>query len=111
MVLNETNKDENITIFQSLKKKRNTGPFGLSKENPKLCSPNIQSFFCKIVNKCKKEQTSPDCLKIAKFIPLYKNGDKMNPEIYRLFSLLSPKGKINEKILFKHLIIFLANAS
>ena len=101
MVLNETNFDEISTIIESLKNKRNTGLSGISKEIPKLCSPIIEADLCTLNHKCLKKQTFPGCLNNVKFVPLYRNGNELNPEIYRHCSLLSPIGKILEKVLYK----------
>ena len=103
MVLNKTNIDEITAILKKLKNKRSTGPSGISNEILKLCSPVIEPYICKIVNKCIEEETFPDCLKVAKVISLYKKGDKTIPENYRPISLLSPIGKIIEKILHKQM--------
>ena len=59
--------------------------------------------YKKIVNECAKVRTFPDCLKIAKGIPLYKKDDKLHLEKYRPISLLSPVGKIIENVFYKQL--------
>ena len=51
----------------------------------------------------------PEQMKIAKVIPLFKKGDKLDPSNYRPISLLSTLSKILEKIIFKRTMNFLKN--
>ena len=46
-------------------------------------------------------------LKLAKVIPIFKNGDKKDISSYRLISILSFFSKIFEKAMYKHLINFI----
>ena len=48
----------------------------------------------------------PDCLKIAKIIPVFKNGDKSEINNYRPISILSPFSKILEKLIYARTIEF-----
>ena len=49
----------------------------------------------------------PDSMKLAKIIPLFKKGDKLEIGNYRPISLLSSFSKILEKIVFTRMIAFL----
>ena len=49
----------------------------------------------------------PDCLKIAKVIPLFKKGAKTNATSYRLISILSILSKLAEKIMSSQIRGFL----
>ena len=49
----------------------------------------------------------PSLFKIAKIIPIYKNGDKSNPDNYRPISLLNTFSKLLEKIVAKRLVCYL----
>ena len=42
-------------------------------------------------------------LKIAEVVPIYKKGDKNQPENYGPISILSPIGKVTEKVLLKQM--------
>ena len=49
----------------------------------------------------------PDAYKIAQVIPLFKGGDKENPNSYRPISLLPTLGKLFEKVISTRVIKFL----
>lgn len=49
----------------------------------------------------------PSQFKIAKVVPVFKSGDKTNPDNYRPISLLSSFSKILEKVVARRLLIFL----
>ena len=50
----------------------------------------------------------PQCLKIAKIAPFFKNGDCSEPTNYRPISLLPAIGKLFEKLLYKRIYTFLS---
>ena len=49
----------------------------------------------------------PNELKLAKVIPIFKNGDKQDISNYRPISILSFFSKIFEKTMYNHLINFI----
>ena len=49
----------------------------------------------------------PNCLKLAKVIPVYKKGDQQECNNYRPISLLSNISKLIEKLLYNTLYKFL----
>ncbi|MFO7795213.1 MAG: reverse transcriptase family protein [Promethearchaeia archaeon] len=60
-----------------------------------------------IFNSCIKNGFFPVCLKVAKILPLFKKGDKDNPNNYRPITILSPVSKVFEKIIKSRFISFL----
>ena len=54
-----------------------------------------------IFNDCLTSGIYPHCLKIAKILPIFKEGDIDDPSDYRPLSLLPVPGKIFERIIFK----------
>ena len=49
----------------------------------------------------------PDCFKLARVIPIFKNGSQMSLKNYRPISLLSVFNRILEKLMFKRLMNFI----
>ena len=50
----------------------------------------------------------PQCLKIAKIVPFFKNSDRSEPTNYIPISLLPAIGKLFEKLLYKRIYTFLS---
>ena len=106
-VLSRTNSYEISTLIRKLNNKKSSGYDCISnkilKETKDVITPYLETLF----NKCIQTGTFPDDYKIAKVIPLFKGGDKTNPNSYRPISLLPAIGKLFEKLLAKRLINFL----
>ena len=45
----------------------------------------------------------PDCLKVAKVVPIFKKGDSEDLNNYRPVSVLSPISKVFERVVLKRL--------
>ena len=73
----------------------------------KLSKHIIAPVLTTIFNNCITEGIYPDALKVAKVIPMHKNGDTSNPSNYRPISILPHFSKIFEKILLEDLQSFL----
>lgn len=67
----------------------------------------IISPLTKVINCCINSSTFPDALKLAKVVPIHKNGDIDNVNNYRPISLLPIFSKIVEKILCQQMISYL----
>ena len=106
MVLHPTNEHEISKILRQMKNKKSTGYDGISNEILKCCSPVVEHYLAKVINKCFNEEIIPDCLKKTKVLPLHKKGDKSNPGNYRPISLLSPLSKVIEKVLLRRMMKF-----
>lgn len=69
-----------------------------------------QSFYdtlAKVINQSFKEGVFPSQLKVAKVIPIHKNGSKVEASNYRPISLLASISKIYEKLVHHRLLEFL----
>ena len=74
MVLNYTNELEVSKIVTSLKNKKSSGHDGISNEILESCSPIIEKHLVGSFNNCIEKQFFPECLKLAKVLPLFKTG-------------------------------------
>ena len=106
MVFNNTTAEEITKILHNLKNKKSTGYDGISNEILKCCSPIIEPYIADVFNKCLEKSIFPQSLKIARVIPLFKKGDRSNPENYRPISLLSSLSKVFEKVICKRMTKF-----
>ena len=66
----------------------------------------IANPLSKIFNKSLSHGIFPDLLKIARIIPIFKNGDSTDPKNYRPISLLPSFSKILEQIIYIRLTSF-----
>ena len=106
MFLQPTDHWEVAKILKQMKNKKSYGLDGISNEILKCSSPVIEPVKAAVFNKCIEERTFPKCLKIAKVIPIFRKGDKSNPENYRPIGLLSSISKVFEKSLQSRMIKF-----
>lgn len=60
--------------------------------------------FC--LNRCLEEGYFPNEFKLAKVIPIYKNGERSDPNNYRPISLIPTLAKVFEYILFRQVYNF-----
>ena len=71
--------------------------------------PDMIEPITYIVNLSLQSGVMPDCCKIAKIIPIFKEGDKNDPGNYRPISLLPFLGKIIEYFANQQLTTFIEN--
>ena len=73
----------------------------------KISAPIIVPLFVKIINKSFELGIFPKALKLAKVIPIFKAGSRLDVNNYRPISLLPTFSKIIEKLMHKRLFSFL----
>ena len=104
--------DEQVcTIFKELKNKKSIGFDGIDIKILKHSAEIICKYLCIGLNKCISEGMFPRTMKIAKVIPIHKEGKKVSPSNYRPISILGNLSKIFEKVIQKRLIRYLEKFS
>ena len=98
---------ELCNIIQKLKNKNSFGPDGISNKVLKLCCNSIIEPLQILINRCMREGSFPKSLKIAKVVPIYKDGDKNKFDNYRPISMLSGLAKIFERVIYNRTVSFL----
>ena len=99
MVMFETNHREVLDVINSLKSKFSCGPDDICNEIIRQLGVVIAPLISDIFNECIHLDVFPDLLKIAKVVPMFKDGDKTDPGNYRPISLLSCLSKVVEKLI------------
>ena len=105
--LSPTNSIEVSTLISSLQCKKSTGPNSIPTDILQLLNNEISTPISNIVNLSFSSGSFPDILEIAKVIPVFKNGSKLDVNNYRPISLLSNINKIFEKLMFSRIYSFL----
>ena len=93
-------------IVNNMDSKQSTGCNGISNFLLKKIISCIQTPFCQLINKSIFSGTFPDEMKIAKVIPLYKDGSVEEPNNFRPISLLPVLSKVLEKYIFWRTVEF-----
>ena len=106
MYLYPTSLDEIHHSIVDLKIGKASGIDELSPEVLKISALAIDPYLQKLINQTFSQGEFPDCLKIAKVIPLFKSGSKTDVNNYRSISLLPVLSKVLEKIIYNRLIKF-----
>ena len=106
-----TDNNEILNITRSLNNNTSCGLDDISQKLLKTTIWSILTPLTHIINSSLSSGIFPDKLKIAKVIPIYKNGDKENVNNYRPISLLSSLSKIFEKIIYKRTYNYLTKTS
>ena len=99
----DVTQEELIKIISCFKPKASSGPDGLSMKILK----NIAIYLCPslsvIINQSLHTGIFPNCLKIAKVLPLYKKDSKFHFDNYRPISLLPCMSKVFEKAVYNQI--------
>ena len=104
ILLSETTEEEISKIIDSLHNKNSAGHDLVSQKLLKRLKRELVPIIMNLINASINDSFYPDCLKIAKVIPIYKKGSREQCNNYRPISLLSTFNKIFEK---KYIMIYL----
>ena len=105
--LNQISHEEIIKIISNLPNKSSCGTDNISQKLLKRVSNELTGLITELINLSIRDKTYPDCLKIAKIIPIHKAKNKQDCSNYRPISLLSVFNKIFEKVIHKDLTRFI----
>ncbi|XP_054281282.1 uncharacterized protein LOC128998951 [Macrosteles quadrilineatus] len=79
--------------------------YGFSNRMIREIPPDIMLTLTHLINRCLAEGIFPDVFKIARVIPVYKNGPRDSPSSYRPISLVL--SKVLEAVMVHQLTLFL----
>ena len=99
----EITEEEIKDVIENLDPNKASGPDLISNRIIKNIARAIYKPLCIIFNCSLREGIFPDIWKLGNLVPLFKKGDRSIPTNYRPVSLLSNLGKIQERIVFKHM--------
>jgi exonuclease III len=103
----QTNPDEIQSIIKTFDVGKASGPDGISIRLLKETSVSISPSLSKLLNKSFTLAKVPKIWKEANICPIFKKTDRTKVENYRPISLLSCVGKIQERIVYRHLYKYL----
>ena len=98
---------EVMTLILQLDDSKPSGPTDIPIKILKVAAPIIVPHVVKIINKSFELGICPNFLKLAKVIPIFKAGRKLEVTNYRPISLLPTLSKIFEKLMHARLFSFL----
>ena len=98
-----------LKIIRSLKNKNSAGIDCLSNHMLKKEAYKFAVLLTPLINEALDEGLFPSCLKHANVIPIFKKGDKTNPNNYRPIALLPVLSKVFEKVLNEQLTAVIDN--
>ena len=105
--ISRTNENECCKVIDSFSNSRCEA---LDKISPKLFKLGVKAMakiLPKLINTCFSEGYFPNCLKIAKVTPIFKEGDSEERGNWRPISIISCIAKLIEKLVKKRLLSFL----
>ena len=111
MFLEPTTDEEICDIISNLKKSNSTGHDNIPITLIKSCKLELSSILSHVNNQSLSEGIFPDPLKIAKVVPIYKNGNIKCVSNYRPISVLPSLSKITEKLVYIRLEKYLIKNS
>ena len=108
-VLYNCDEKEISTIISGLNQNKASGPNSIPPKILSLLKYDIPKPLCMIFNLSFCTGIHPDILRIAKTIPVFKKGSRLQVSNYRPISLLSNINKILEKLVYSRLYKFLSD--
>ena len=98
---------EILRIISSLENKTSSSIDGINKRILKISAVVLVPYLTSIFNSMTDSGVFPSCLKVATITPLWKSGEKTDPNNYRPKSILSSVSKVFERLLFNRISHFI----
>lgn len=108
-VWREVRQDRIIKIVKGFKPSKSQDVYGVSCSMLKCVIESIADPLCVAINSCLRSGVFPDCLKIARTIPIFKKGDHKLLENYRPISIIPALAKLLETIMKEQLYSYFEN--
>ena len=106
-VFNPVMVNETSTAIKNLKNSESVDHDGISNITLKQALSVISQPLTEVFNQCYSEEHYPEALKVARVIPIPKNGSVNDPSNCRPISLLPSVDKVSEKFLLNGMMSFL----
>ena len=103
--------EEIYNFVAKLKNKKSVGLDGVNVKIFKAAAQIITPYLKTAYKKCISEDVFPKSMKIAKVVPVFKDGEKNLTSNYRPISILGNLSKIFEKVIHKRLMNSLEKVS
>uniref|UniRef100_A0A1B6EPZ8 Reverse transcriptase domain-containing protein n=1 Tax=Cuerna arida TaxID=1464854 RepID=A0A1B6EPZ8_9HEMI len=94
-------------LFSNLKSNNSAGFDDITGKIVKFCKEEVLKPIHHIVNASLQQAVVPSKMKIAKIYPVFKKGDKLDPNNYRPISNLPTISKLLERVVYNQLIAHL----
>ena len=107
-VINPTCSEEVFKGINSFSSSTCLDPSKISPKHYKLGAKALSTTLPSLINRCFSEGYFPSCLKIAKVIPIFKEGNKEECNNWRPISITCCTAKLIEKLVKKRLLSFLS---
>ena len=105
--INPTTPEDTESEIETLKNNKASGPSSIPTKIFKTFAKPLSKQLADLINLSFSTGKLPSSLKIAKVIPVFKNGDKLDCNNYRPISLISNISKIMEKLMHSRLYLYL----
>ena len=96
----KVNNNEIAKLIDGLKTNSSPGVDGITVKTIKYIKDVVSPHLSSLINMAIDEGIFPDCLKVARVVPIYKGDDKQSPTNYRPISVLPIICKIFEIVMF-----------
>ena len=103
-IFSPVSEEEVFEIISSLDPNKSSGPSDITTKSLQLAISSISPSLTRILNLSLQSGSVPSCWKAANVTPVFKKGDKQDPNNYRPISVISTLGKILERVVYTRLL-------